>query len=373
MRKIRILYTIPNFDTAGSGIALLKMCSRLDRTIFEPIIVCLHDRGTYFEEVKKSGIQVYIYPYLSELKPRWKLLWNVIKISRFFRRIAPDIIFSYHYAPNFSEALAAKMAGAKFVYVKKNMGWSGPSGNQWKIRTWLSDAITVQNSDMMKTFFPGNSKARLISIGVDQDEFHPRLPDARLRYELGIPEEHKIILCVANLIPKKGIDHLIRGFAESASYSHASLVIVGNHQTMLWDQILQLIETLKLGDHVIFTGKRSDVPRFLSIADLFILASTGDEGAPIAIQEAMSIGIPVVTTNTPGNRDQLDTLPDQLISPADAAAISRAIDHMLALKLEDREAIISKQWDIIDKRYSLKEEIRQHEALYKSLIKRAEV
>lgn len=373
MRKIRILYTIPNFDTAGSGIALLKMCTRLDKNLFEPMIVCLHDRGAYFEEVRKSGIPVHIFPYLSELKPRWRLVLNVFRISQFFRKLAPDIIFSYHYAPNFSEVIAAKLAGKKFVYVKKNMGWNGPSKNQWKIRTWLSDAITVQNTDMMKSFFPGSKKARLISIGVDQQEFHPRLPDPTLRSELGIGSDERIIVCVANLIPKKGIDFLIRGFISSSNFKQSRLIIVGNNQTMLWSETQSLMDRLSTGERVIFTGKRPDIPRFLSIADLFILASTGDEGAPIAIQEAMSIGIPVVTTDTPGNRDQLDTLPDQLIPPSDEMAIAKAIDKMLNLDQEQRHAIISQQWDVIDKRYSLKEEVKQHELLYKSLVNREEL
>lgn len=369
MRKIRIVYTIPNFDTAGSGIALIKLCSGLDRNIFDPVIVCLHDRGAYFDVVRKTGIPVHIYPYLSDLKPRWKLLANIIRIARFFRSLKADIIFSYHYAPNFSEAIAAKLAGCKFAYVKKNMGWEGPSKNQWKIKTMFSDAITVQNTDMMKNFFPGNKKARLVSIGVDQQEFHPRLPDEQLRKELGINPDTRIILCVANLIPKKGIEFLIRGFASSAYYEQSVLIIVGNHETMLWEETKALIKTLGVESKVLFTGKRPDVPRFLSIADLFILPSTGDEGAPIAIQEAMSLGIPVITTDTPGNRDQLNTLPDQLIPPSNAHAITQAIDRMLSIDQDQRHAIISQQWDIIDKRYSLKEEVRQHEILYKSLVK----
>lgn len=368
MKKIRILYTIPNFDTAGSGIALMKMCTRLDLNVFEPMIVCLHDRGAYFEEVRRSGIPVYVFPYLSDLKPRWRLLLNVFRISRFFRSLSPDIVFSYHYAPNFSEAIAAKLAGCKFAYVKKNMGWEGPSRNQWKIRTWLSDAITVQNTDMMKTFFPGNKKARLVSIGVDQEEFHPRLPSPYVRSELGIDADSKVIVCVANLIPKKGIEYLIRGFVACSGFQQSRLVIVGNHQTILWDETRALMESLSVGDRVIFTGKRSDIPAVLSIADLFILPSTGDEGAPIAIQEAMTLGIPVITTDTPGNRDQLDTLRDQLIPPSNAQAIASAIDRMLALDQQLRDSIIAQQWDIIDKRYSLKEEVRQHEALYKELV-----
>ena len=47
VHRLKILYTIPNFDTAGSGIPLLKISSSLDTNYFEPQIACLHDRGNY--------------------------------------------------------------------------------------------------------------------------------------------------------------------------------------------------------------------------------------------------------------------------------------------------------------------------------------
>lgn len=370
MSRIRILYTIPNFDTAGSGIALMKMALRLDKTQFEPMIVCLHDKGKYFEEVRSSGIPVHIFPYLSELKPRLALMKNVIRTVKFFKSLRPDIIFSYHYAPNISEVLAARLAGCKFVYVKKNMGWKGGSYNQWRIRTFLSHAITVQNTDMMRNFFPGNPMARLISIGVDQDEYFPKSVDLELKNELNITEGTKVVLCVANLIPKKGIEFLIRGFATSTFRTKAKLIIVGNNDTPLRAGIDQLIAELGMVEVVLFTGKRNDVPRFYSIADLFILPSTGDEGAPIAIQEAMASGIPVITTDTPGNRDQLKYLPGQLIPPSDATAISKTIDRYLSIDDIERKRIIDTQLKIVEDRYSLKEEVRQHEALYREITKK---
>ena len=370
MSRIRIIYTIPNFDTAGSGIALMKMALRLDKSQFEPMIVCLHDKGKYFEEVRASGIPVHIFPYLSDLTPRMALMKNVIRTAKFFRSLRPDIIFSYHYAPNISEVLAARLAGCKFMYVKKNMGWKGGSYNQWRIRTYLSNAITVQNTDMMRNFFPGNPMARLISIGVDQEEYFPTSVDLDLKNELNIAVGKKVVLCVANLIPKKGIEFLIRGFAASDLRTTAKLVIVGNNDTPMRVGMDELIAGLGMGEDVLFTGKRNDVPRFYSIADLFILPSTGDEGAPIAIQEAMASGVPVITTDTPGNRDQLKDLPGQLIPPSDAIAIARIIDRYLSLDDHERKRIINTQLKIVEDRYSLKEEVRQHEALYRELTKR---
>ena len=370
MKRIRIAYTIPNFDTAGSGIALMKLATRLDRNLFEPVIVCLHDRGAYFEEVRRSGIRYVIHPYLSELTPRMTLARNVIRISKFFRELDPDIVFSYHYASNFSEAVAARLAGKKFVYVKKNMGWKGPSYNQWRVKTWMSQAVVAQNSDMVRDFFYGSPKAHLISIGVDQAEFHPRPKDKALTTELGLTEDKPVILCVANLIPKKGIDYLIKGFSLCAEKVDAQLVIVGNNDTFLREETEELVRSQGMQNRITFTGKRSDVHRFHSIASLFILPSTGDEGAPIAIQEAMASGVPVVTTDTPGNRDQLRELPGQIIPPSDSQAIADAIIGQLAMDGKERDAIITRQLEIVSQRYSLEEEVRRHESLYRSLMQK---
>ena len=59
-KKYRILFTIPNFDTAGGGKALLNICKNLDKKYFEPYISCSHSRGHLFEEIIKLGIPFVI-------------------------------------------------------------------------------------------------------------------------------------------------------------------------------------------------------------------------------------------------------------------------------------------------------------------------
>ena len=53
-KKCKILFTIPNFDTAGSGKALLNICKRLDKNYFQPYISCSHSKGYLFKEVISS-------------------------------------------------------------------------------------------------------------------------------------------------------------------------------------------------------------------------------------------------------------------------------------------------------------------------------
>ena len=99
---IKILYTIPNFDTAGSGKALLNIAIRLDKTKFEPHICCSHNNGDFFEKVKSSGIPVHIFQTTTLMKPRIKGLLNCLKIALYFKKLKFDLIHSFHYAPDYS-------------------------------------------------------------------------------------------------------------------------------------------------------------------------------------------------------------------------------------------------------------------------------
>lgn len=368
MKKIKILYCIPNFDTCATGYAMMKLVNSLDREYFEPEIMCLHNKGKNFELVENSGFKYYIYPYLTPLKPRLKLLFGVLRVAFKFKRINPDIIYSYHYSSDFSEALSARLVGIKFIYIKKNMGWFGPSFNQWRFKTFLSNAVVYQNSDMLKLFFPKTDKAVFISLGVDTKEYFKRPKHIGLLYDLKIDIEKKIILCVANIIPKKGIEYLIRGFYLSKLFPETILLIVGDNSSSLGSDLKKLTNDLNISEWIYFTGKRYDIPLFYSLADLFILPSTGNEGAPVAIQEAMSSEVIVLTTDTPGNRDQLRLLPDQIIPPKDENAIANSMIKYINIDNNRKSEILTKQLEIINQSYTLTIEVSKHEDLYRKLV-----
>ena len=121
-RKIRILYTIPNFDTAGSGKAMLKIAKMLPSD-FEPVIACEHNRGAFFKVVEDSGIPVHVLQITQPILPRWTLPFRVSPFRQFLKREKIDLIHSFHYSNDYSEGLAARLAGVPWVFTKKNMGW----------------------------------------------------------------------------------------------------------------------------------------------------------------------------------------------------------------------------------------------------------
>lgn len=365
--RIKILYTIPNFDTAGSGKAMLKIAERLDKTIFDPHIACFHDKGLFFKIVEQSGIPIHLIEYTSPLKPRIQLIKNAYKTSRFFRKNKFNIIHSFHYSADYSEPLAAKFAGVKWIFTKKNMSWGGSSANAWRIRSWLADGIAVQNTDMQKNFYPSSSKTYLIPRGVDTTEFYPRQATNDLKDELKIPYTCKIILSVANLVPVKGIEILISAF-KKVENQNLFLLIAGDDKS---EYANELKRNTAQDKNIIFTGKRSDIKDFHSIADLFVLPTLNkgrQEGSPVSLLEAMASGVPVLASNVAGIRDQLSSIPDQLFRPGDADELTGKLKILLNQPENDKEGLINAQLNIIKAKYTIEKEVANHQEFYLKVI-----
>ncbi|MEP7145702.1 MAG: glycosyltransferase [bacterium] len=367
-KKIKILYTIPNFNTAGSGKALLNVVSRLDRDTFEPSLCCRHERGELFKAAQDLNVPIYISQFSVAMKPRMSGIQSVYNLSRFFKKIDPDIIHSYNYSDDYSEALAAKLAGIKWIYTKKNMGWGS---NAWKIRTKFANAIIPQNEKMIESFFKNITKYSLIHIGINTEEFSNLVRDEELILKYGLSDSYPIILTIANIIPIKGIDFLIKGFCLAyEDYEKAKLLIVGEDKTEFADAFKEEVKKLGMSDKIIFTGKQSNIKSFFSIADIFILSSmkTG-EGGPISVLEAMASGVLSYGSNVPGIKDQFREFQDQLFESENPGSIANKILSAMNMSKEERIKKITKQKEFIKKNYSIENETSALQNLYIKLIK----
>ena len=189
------------------------------------------------------------------------MLWECFQLSMVFKQINPDLIHSYHYAADYTEPLAAKMAGIKWIYTKKNMSWHGPSYRAWKLRSLLSDGIICQNKDMLIDFFQIRKKTKLIPIGVDIDAYKSQPQNENIFYKLNIPKTSRNIITVANLVPVKGIEILISAFKKLyMNYPEWRLIVIGDDSSDYGIKLKkECLQNCKLKDKVIFTGKQKNI------------------------------------------------------------------------------------------------------------------
>lgn len=369
-KKIKILFTIPNFDTAGSGKALLKVALSLNKELFVPEILCMHDRGKFFEVVKQSGLKVHLFDYTTQMKPYVKGILNSYKISRFLKSIQPDIIHSFHYAPDYSEPLAAKMAGITWVYTKKNMNWGGSSANGWKLRSFLANHILVQNKDMISEFFPSSKKVSLVTRGVDTSEFFPTESKVNIRKQYDLNDSDRIVICVANLVPVKGIEILMKAF-ERVKNSHLDwkLFVVGDINNDYGKMLFESGETMISNKELFFTGKVLNVKDYLNVSEIFVLPTKEKgEGSPVALLEAMACGKNVLASKIPGIKDQLEKYLDHMFEAGNIEELSNKLEKYMSLDSSENKKIGSKFNIHINNAYKIEHEVEKTEKVYLKLI-----
>lgn len=367
-KRIKILFTIPNFDTAGSGKALMNIALGLNSEKFEPMIACLHDQGAYFNQVKASGLPVFVFNYLAPARPVFQLLSKSWTVSRKFREINPDIIHSFHYSSDYSEAIAACMAGIPWIYTKKNMGWFGPSIRAWKLRTLLARHVLAQNTDMLRHFFPGKSKVSLVPRGVNASYFSSSAPDNSIRRQMGTDMNNRLLICVANFVPVKGIEVLIDAFEMVSDVNEDWVLwLVGDNSNEYGKFLQSKASQTKVANRIKFSGKQADVRPFLNHAEIFVLPTLDEgrrEGSPVALLEAMANSKYVIGSNVPGIRDQLRDFPDSLFVAGDRTDLAEKLRKLFLNDSSMNIELGQLFYQHVCKNYTIEREIGLHEQVY---------
>lgn len=362
MKKIKILYTIPNFDTAGSGKVLYDLAKGLDKNKFEVEIACTHRKGNFFNEVEKLGFPIHFIDTTVNYKPYYSTYFRINPIVKFFKDNKYDIIHSWHWSSDWTEVLATKKAGSKYVFTKKAMSW----GNiHWKIRSYLSDFIITIN-DEMKNYFPNKKQQKLIPIGIDTAYYSPEKFS-----KTNNTNEFKIIT-VANLVPVKGIEILIKTI-HLLNNSDIKLDVLGDDRDKYATILKQLVIDLKLENQIRFLGKHTDVRPFIRNSDLYVIPTLNEgrkEGMPMALVEAMCMAIPVLGSNISGINFVLKDFQELLFEASNLTELSIKINGIYNNSVSERTEIGKKLRQYCINNFSEQQFIDEHEKIYLSIVKK---
>jgi glycosyltransferase involved in cell wall biosynthesis len=199
----------------------------------------------------------------------------------------------------------------------------------------FSDCTVVQNPDDLKdlSFTKGSSKKiRLVEgSGVDTDHFvFSEKARIKIRQEAGFTDAHRIFMCVTRLIWEKGIAEMVEAFRTlEKEHPEVRLVIIGDPDMSNPKYLPPTYMTAQTKGNVMFWGRMSNVAELLSAADIFIFPSYYREGIPRGILEALSVGLPVITTKMPGcDLTVEDKKNGLLIEPQSAPAIAAAVSWL---------------------------------------------
>jgi glycosyltransferase involved in cell wall biosynthesis len=179
------------------------------------------------------------------------------------------------------------------------------------------DDVTVAVSGAVRDSMPerARTRTRVVRYGVDVDAVLTAASGARddVRAELGLSPDDVVVGTVANMRRTKAYPDLLAAASIVIDdLPNVRFVAVG--QGPLESELRALHAELGLGDRFVFTGYRADATRVMSAFDIFCLASHY-EGLPIAMLEALTIGMPVIATDVGGVSEVFDDDGDALLVP----------------------------------------------------------
>lgn len=363
MKKIKVLYTIPNFDTAGSGKVVYDLVKGIDKAYFAPEILVKHSKGAFFKEVEKLGVPIHVFDYETAYKPFWSFPFRLLKVVRFFKSLDVDIIHSWHWSSDFSEALAAKLAGIKFVYTKKAMGWGNKA---WIWKSKLSTKVIAINKDMMTEFFNPipSVNAEYLPLGLDTEVYKPKDYHQHTADKHQISNKDFVVISVVNMVKVKGIEILIEAVIRS-EIPNIKLLLVGNDQTEYVEGLKS--KYVKQHPEIIFTGKQMEVRNYLSLADVFVIPTKNEgkrEGMPMAPVEAMSMGIPVIGSQVSGITDILEGFEECLFEAGNDKDLALKLNKINEMPSDKVISLGKKMREKVVSNYNFDNFIKQREQLY---------
>jgi glycosyltransferase involved in cell wall biosynthesis len=180
-----------------------------------------------------------------------------------------------------------------------------------KVLGKITDAVLVMNNydeqlcKRHRLVNDTNKILRIPGMGVDLKKFkHETANDERrrIRKELGIPGDKKIVLCIAYLIPEKGVFVFLTAAGKiCAQRDDICFLLAGSGPSA--DKLEKNVKIAQMEDNFKLLGWRDDIGRLMQVADVFVLPTYYFEGLPVAILEAMACGKPVIATKHRGCED----------------------------------------------------------------------
>lgn len=195
---------------------------------------------------------------------------------------------------------------------------------------WDDAVLAVTDESRRSMRGPMAARAETLAHGIDVGAVSAlRAQRAAVRAELGIDDEEWVVGTIANFREQKDYPNLLAA-ARLLTDRGVPVRFVAVGQGPLETEMRRRSDELGLADRVIFTGFRDDAARVMAAVDVFTLASKW-EGLPVALMEALALGLPVVATNVGGVGEAMhDDVDGLLVPPGDAEALADALQRVFA-------------------------------------------
>jgi glycosyltransferase involved in cell wall biosynthesis len=335
--SLRILHLIHTPRHSGAESLARDICLlHSDRGITSAIASFTPTTPEFVSEIdrlQKKGVSLYL-PATAQKK-----LGRVKHFHQAYRAFRPQVVFAHSVLPSFYGRLVLPFMGSRkprFVTVLHSASNDDYAGGYLRAQEYLTrrlvDRIVAVSEEGATNYVRRFGNPRHVSVlknGINLSRFQ-NIDRAKVRAQLGLDENTKMILQVGRLSSVKQQDLSIRSLADTLRGGRVELWLAGLTEQPAYEQELQaLIESLGLGAKVRLLGSRTDVPELLSAADVYVMPSRA-EAQSIALLEALASGAPAVISDIPSFLFCRQIQGVRIVGVEDGAAFSVAVNELLS-------------------------------------------
>lgn len=377
--KPKIAYVVTPITFGGSEKVNLTYLRNADRSRFNinPILLIRPwEAETIFaQELKKSNYSFYTIPvakrpsvegrdYLRVLRC-FKIIYSILKKGSF------DLIHTHGYFADIIGTPVCKLL--KIPHLSTCHGFISNDRNL-KIYNRL-DRFTLRfcekiiavseeiKNDLLRNGVE-ESRIAVIQNAVQNSYGEEEIANQRIekRRFLSIEQDELVIGYVGRLSEEKGVHYLIEaGSVLKKNSGPFKIIIIGDGPRR--KELEDLTKLKGLEREIIFTGFQNNAEGWMSAFDVFVLPSL-TEGTPMALLEAMSLGIPVIATAVGGVPRVVENgVNGFLVDPGDFRGMSEKI-RIVKENPVFRNKMATEALSIIKKQFDVHEWCRKIEEQY---------
>jgi len=323
---VRVLHVAAGNLFGGVETGILAFM-RHPHDVLDHEVAVFFDRGRLAAELESLGAPPHVLRPVRVRYP-WTILLARKRLDALLARERFDAVVAHSPWVHGIVAPVVRRRGPLLVHFVHGF----LEGHHWLERwaAWTPPDLVVANSRATASgagaVFPG---VRCVVIHPPVVPAAPARTRAAVRASLATPEDATVIVTACRLEPWKGHRLLLDALARLEG-NHVAWIAGGAQKP---DERAYLDElTSRAPSCVKFLGQRTDVPDLLSAADIHCQPNVGPEPFGIIFVEALSAGLPIVTTRMGGAMEVVDETCGILAEP-DAGSVAAA----LARLAEDRE------------------------------------
>ncbi len=317
---MKIVFVLQSLRKGGAERVVSLLSQAFEREGHKVIIVLFRDIVEY--EYGGRIISLKSPPASSKMVKLLRLKERVGKLKELFRKEKPDLIFSFVESSNFASILTGEkvVVSIRNNPLKKHEGWQRVLIKILYNRDNVLKVVAV--SKQIEGILSKNFKLKkTVSIP------NPIVFNLESEIKECLRKYTPFILAVGRLHPQKNFPMLIKAFSGSKASKEAKLLIAGEGGER--EKLERLIKELKLEKRVILLGKVENIKDYYKQASMFVLSSDY-EGFPNALAEALSFGIPSISTECPTGPDEMiESFENGILTPVGNELFMRyAIDRL---------------------------------------------